>query len=89
MILNRCGWYASRWQNGIRLTRNQAMVLSDLGVLAQVNLPVGIEVRPVISEHFRAIYDVYADAYSTFQMAHKADEHAFQDFVTYELAGDT
>lgn len=65
------------------------MVLSDLVALAPANFPPGIEVRPVISEHFRAVYEVYADAYSTFEMAQKADEQAFQDFVAYELAGDT
>lgn len=64
------------------------MALTDLDALVPANFPVGIEVRPVTTDHFRAIYEVYADAYSTFEMAQKADEQAFQNFVTYELAGD-
>jgi ribosomal protein S18 acetylase RimI-like enzyme len=65
------------------------MVLSDLAALVPANFPPGIEVRPVTPEHFRAIFEVYADAYSTYERAQKADEQAFQNFVTYELAGDT
>lgn len=65
------------------------MVLSHLDALVPANFPLGIEVRLVTLEHFRAIYEVYADAYSTYERAQKADEQAFQNFVTYELAGDT
>jgi ribosomal protein S18 acetylase RimI-like enzyme len=64
------------------------MVLPELDTLRVVKLPVGIEIRPVLSAHYRNIYGVYSDAYSKFDMTRKFDEQGYQNFVSAHLNGD-
>lgn len=64
------------------------MVLVELAALPPVKLPAGIEIRPVLPAHYRDIFEVYSDAYSTFEMFPKSDERAYQNFVAAELNGD-
>ena len=64
------------------------MALRDMTILPEGKLPVGLELRPVVPDHYRAIYEAHTDAWSKGNLMPQANEENFQQFVADSLSGD-
>ena len=57
------------------------MKLEPLCLFSPPSLPAELEIRPVISDHYRAIYDAWKDAFSGMLTSTPASEEDYQEFL--------
>ncbi len=57
------------------------MKLEPLRAFSAPSLPAGLEIRPVTSDHYRAIYDAWKDAFSGLLTSTPASDEDYQRFL--------